>query len=161
MEKIRYTKQYDHYSCGPVAIINALKWAGYSASLKKDKPRILKISKCKPPKGTSVFNLNKAILRCLELDLEYDDCPDLRTLRAHLRTRQGAAILRYKWWSKKRKCWQGHYFLTTGLTSSGKYYYVINMFTGKVKQRRLAKKFIKELSRNREQLRCWYLTKSS
>lgn len=40
--KSRYSKQYNNFSCGPVAILNALKWAKRGYSVKKDLKRISK-----------------------------------------------------------------------------------------------------------------------
>lgn len=35
---MRYVAQPDDYSCGPIAILNALKWAGLDASLRESLP---------------------------------------------------------------------------------------------------------------------------
>lgn len=39
---IRYVKQKNKYTCGPVAIINIMKWCGYNTSYKKDIKKIIK-----------------------------------------------------------------------------------------------------------------------
>ena len=43
--KSRYSKQYNYFSCGPIALLNALKWAGCNYSLKNDLKRIKKLCK--------------------------------------------------------------------------------------------------------------------
>lgn len=45
----RYLKQYDNYSCGPTAILNALKWAGVAASYRTHYKRVAK--GCKVAEG--------------------------------------------------------------------------------------------------------------
>jgi hypothetical protein len=45
----RYLKQYDDYSCGPTAILNALKWAGASVSYRSHYKRVAKY--CKVAEG--------------------------------------------------------------------------------------------------------------
>ena len=49
---VKYVKQQDRFRCGPVAIINAMRWAGKDVSYKKAIPRLTTSCKCKSPKGT-------------------------------------------------------------------------------------------------------------
>lgn len=43
---MRYVKQKDKYACGPIAVLNALKWAGASAPYKKTFKRLKKLTDC-------------------------------------------------------------------------------------------------------------------
>jgi len=57
---IRYTKQRDQFRCGPIAITNAMKWAGVDFSFRKNKKKLdklVKISKagCHPTNLTTAL----------------------------------------------------------------------------------------------------------
>jgi hypothetical protein len=58
--KSRYSKQYDYYSCGPIALLNALKWAGCNYSVKKDLDRIKKECKLQDD-GVFVNDFHSAV----------------------------------------------------------------------------------------------------
>ena len=51
MRTIRYIRQPDSYGCGPTAILNALKWAGFRATLKKHYRPLVTRCKSKDPDG--------------------------------------------------------------------------------------------------------------
>lgn len=62
----RYIKQYDSFSCGPIAILNALKWAGMRVTRKSHIRRLVKECKSKlgkSPKdwGTYSADLDKTL----------------------------------------------------------------------------------------------------
>jgi len=56
-----YLKQKDSYSCGAIAIANALKWAGAKITY-KDLPKIKKMLVCRPYDGTSWTALHSVII---------------------------------------------------------------------------------------------------
>ena len=74
---IRYLRQRDNYNCGPVAIINALKFFGERAT-QKDISRIAKIVNCKSPHGTSPKNMNKGINKIFKCEKMED--PTMRDI---------------------------------------------------------------------------------
>ena len=57
----RYVRQNDHFSCGPVAIANAMKWAGLKFSYAKSRERFLKACNCQNPVGTTTRNFERAL----------------------------------------------------------------------------------------------------
>jgi len=63
----RYIQQRDDddYSCGPIAILNAAKWAGKSLTLKKDFQRIKCLTKCNKS-GSLPFNIDIALQKELK-----------------------------------------------------------------------------------------------
>lgn len=64
---MRFCKQKDHFSCGPIGIINALKFQGKQVSY-KDLAYISKHVKCVSPNGTLVPDMHKFIK---QFDMEY------------------------------------------------------------------------------------------
>jgi hypothetical protein len=56
----RYLRQRDTYSCGPIAILNALKWAGASKTGKSIRT-LRKDAKCNYPDGTYSVDFNRAL----------------------------------------------------------------------------------------------------
>lgn len=72
----KYTRQHDQFNCGPVALLNALKWAGYPYTL-KDLPRLSRLCKCKPGDlgGTLTCDFDRALRRYKRLIVLPDDGP--------------------------------------------------------------------------------------
>jgi hypothetical protein len=56
----RYLRQRDHYSCGPVALINYHKWLGLPATGRQLK-RYQRICKCRRPNGTHPHGFSTAV----------------------------------------------------------------------------------------------------
>lgn len=59
-KKIRYLKQKDTFRCGPVAVVNTLKWAGYPATY-KTVLCLSTIMRTDPLKGTRRNDIDKAL----------------------------------------------------------------------------------------------------
>lgn len=97
----RYVKQRDRYSCGPVAIINALKWAGYPASYDSIK-YLRRLCKCKPYSyeedwtGTRSGDFTAAIIKAGHAKAfycQYALQPSVETVRAHLDSGGAVVVL--------------------------------------------------------------------
>jgi hypothetical protein len=58
--KPKYARQLDDFSCGPVAVLNALKWVGYDANYKRDHKRLVKLCRCTKD-GTHDEGFDRAI----------------------------------------------------------------------------------------------------
>jgi hypothetical protein len=118
----RYVKQTDEFRCGPVAVINAVKWAGGNLT-KKDLPRLTKMCECTFSNGTKVRNLQKALKRYekfFRITMLFD--PPKARLDKHLL--QGhAAIMDYTdFWDKE--AFLGHYILI--VEKKDNYYTICN-----------------------------------
>lgn len=66
MANIRYIKQPDNYGCGPTAILNTLKWAGYRVTLKKHYRALVIKCRSKDPdgnefSGTTVYDFENVL----------------------------------------------------------------------------------------------------
>ena len=96
----RYCKQRNKSSCCPVAIFNAMKWAGMPDSFQAVVPRLIKICQTKPyPAGTSRKQFRRVlhhIFRKAPVDVRICEVgrPNARMIDAHLR-RGGAIIVSY------------------------------------------------------------------
>jgi len=110
-KKIRYIRQRDQFSCGPVAIINTLKFLGCNITY-KDLPLVQNLCKCKSPDGTNPENLEKA-LSMLGICFERKIKPSLKDIDGHIKSR-GAILLNY--------CISmGHYSLCVGKSGTNNY----------------------------------------
>jgi hypothetical protein len=114
---MKYLKQNDKYSCGPVALINALKWAGEVKNGGALRKRLIAACKCKPPRGCYTDDFEQALTDLNTFDFQRKEFPELEDLDNHL-DRGGAVLLR------TRHDRGGHYFLCTRRTP--KMYEVIN-----------------------------------
>jgi hypothetical protein len=119
----RYIKQRDRYNCAPVAIINALKWAGEKATY-SELNRLKELCKCKSPEGTwsdhfhTALGKEKGLINSRQIKN-----PSLTEINEWL-DKGNAVIVLYNWWKKThykkinqyatKKVpgdWNGHYIL--------------------------------------------------
>lgn len=159
---IRYTKQYDEYSCGPTALINALKWAGHSVSYKRDIKTYRTRVQCSQ-NGTGVMFLGMAlnfISHKIQVIDKYTNhylfikkLPKWKRIKEHL-TQGGGLILRYDWPNGD----DAHYILVTHLTQA---------MVGVVNYKRrgpshgfIQQRTLRQLLQQKESMVCWLLAKT-
>lgn len=134
----RYTKQRDRYSCGPIVILNSLRWAGEPASYER-LSRLRTLCDTIPGQGTRHAPFDRA-LRMMGRDIfsvRRVYRPKLRAIERHLR-KGGAIVINYKWregsmaprqmtdetWGKK---WARHFGLLVGIDARGRFH-VVNIY---------------------------------
>lgn len=124
-EELKYFKQYDSFSCGPIALMNALVWAGYNITYDKDFERISRAMKMDED-GASTHNLNKAIRRYKKLYVLPEEGsfegPSIKLIDEHL-SLGGSFIIGY-FLTRKGKVYRNHYTFCVG--SCGEQYTMIN-----------------------------------
>ncbi len=124
----RYVRQYDKFSCGPIAIINAIKWGGGHATLRQDRKRLMEKCNCSMEDGSHFRYFNRALREeCAKLSVEVK-CyfrVNIGGIERHLRS-GGAIIITYCWFEHESLKWEGHYFLLTAASKSGKSFLGIN-----------------------------------
>lgn len=103
---VRFLRQKDQYSCGPVAVINALKWAGLPLTYKSDFKEIKTRCKTTADWGTTPHNISKVLSQYDELSFEIKQLITLKDIEEHLLS-GGAVILEY--WFKDETLYDGHY----------------------------------------------------
>ena len=79
---IRFCKQRDQYSCGAVAVLNVLKWAGCKVTY-SNLPALRKLCKCNQPNGTKKQDLESA-LKALGIRFKRYTRPTLKMMDTHL-----------------------------------------------------------------------------
>lgn len=114
---MRYMKQRDNYSCGPVALANVMKWAGSKKSAGSLRKYFMPICKCSPENGTRPWEIHNALLTIDDISFEKVEYPGLQDLDGHLDD-GGIVLLRVRYEDG------GHYFICTRRTQ--KMYEVIN-----------------------------------
>ncbi len=123
----RYLKQRDGYSCGPVAIMNVVKWAGLTFSYKNEIKFFQSICGCRPVFGTNHSNFEKAlytIAREVEgLKVKRVYKPKLWQIEDHLGA-GGIIILNYYW--KRAGTHARHFMILNRVSNSGKSFLTIN-----------------------------------
>jgi len=97
---IRYVKQQNSYSCGPIAVLNSLKWAGAAVTYAYHYSQLVKDCRSRSEEadddGTSVGNFDR-VLRKYSADFFTVRKPRICTFEefeAHL-LEGGAAVLRF------------------------------------------------------------------
>lgn len=115
---MRYIKQRDNYSCGPVALANAMKWAGSKDSASALRKHFIPICNCTPEDGgTRPWDLHSALETIDIISFDKIEYPSLQDLDDHL-DGGGIVLLRVRYEDG------GHYFLCTRRTPQ--MYEVIN-----------------------------------
>ena len=149
---MRYIKQQEKTTCGPIVILNALKWAGCKVTLKKDKPRIKKLTRWTPKRyydgfrGCTPYGISCALRKIKELEIAHivhgykNDI--LRKLDSHLK-RGEIAIIRYYWKEENKVC--GHYVLC--IVGTSKTYKLVN-YSVKDSVSRVHRKTLRDLLKN-------------
>lgn len=134
----RYTRQVYATSCGPVALINAAKWAGYRVPRKEFVHYYGERCEWNPKSGTTYTAMSEALRISDELHfLGFCPNPKLAWLDRHLK--QGhALIIGYRHANKKT----GHFIFCPAKTS--KFFYVVNKDKGRTVQR-ISRKTMKTL----------------
>ncbi len=124
----RYVKQRDQFSCGPVAIINILKWSGERFDCQDIIGPIQKLCKCSNPTGTNHPNFDKALRATTKMlggfHVRRVYKPKLPEVEKHLRE-GGVVALNYSWRPKKEKRGR-HFMLLTGVSETGKSFLTVN-----------------------------------
>ena len=119
---IRPVAQRDGYSCGPVAILNALKWAGIPVTEKRHLNIIRDLTDADVGRGVWPWDLDDALMIVPGVRVKKRiESPRLAVLDKHI-DGGGAAVVLYLFRDKKEI--EGHYTLCIGRTK--KYYIVVN-----------------------------------
>lgn len=169
----RYAKQRDKYCCGPVAILNALKWSGQNVAYEKNIRALKALTGQTPKHGTSNTNLYRA-LRVIggkifqSMRIRPRLRPTLPEIEEHVR-KGGAVLLQYNWIDKngsqspEKWNFSGHYILITEVSPSGHRFEVINGYTSTPAARRIGReKFKRDMlgfQRGNPGVRGWFLTR--
>jgi len=123
------TEQQHASSCGPVAIINALKWLGYSVSYREELPTFTKLGY---DDGTNCYDLRR-MLNAYQIKYKLYKQSSIKKLEQIL-NRGNTAIVCYDWVGPEDR--GGHYiFIDSDLKHSfGAYNYQIGIETGALRK---------------------------
>lgn len=124
---IRYVKQRDDYNCGPIAIVNVLKWAGLP--LTYGSMHIFnQLMKTSLRRGTRRSEISSVLKLFKEvISFRHKKEPTLDDIRNHL-DKGGIAIVLVRW-MEDGQSW-GHYFVVDEVINGG-IYSVINFTMSK------------------------------
>lgn len=135
---MRYTRQRDRYSCGPVAIVNYLKWMGYPVSLNSVSNVLKKHSQCVPDRGTRPNNLSRT-LRELGKIYGFEVKRITSSIGIELRAKARKQSLKFlsthgcsfifhtHHYNYNYRIWHGHYTFVPRITN--KYMYTVNFYS--------------------------------
>lgn len=159
----RYTKQRDHYNCGPVAILNALRWAGINAPYASRIASLERWCRSEPPdQGCSDTNFDRALRRAgsgiFLVRRVYQPLP--RDIKAHLGAGE-AVILNYGWKDGDR---YGRHFSLIVPGSSRAPFRTVNAHTKGPAERDHGFKILREIGyqfQPDERRKGWFLTRAA
>ena len=146
MSQVRYIRQKDQYSCGPIAIMNILKWSGVEFSYREAIKFFQKICNCRASHGgTTHSSFDWALRRVGEhleggLHIRRVYRPALWQIEEHLKA-GGVIALNYHWRKdtagkkvkKVKKVKKGdlegrHFILLVGVSEEGQSFLTVNEY---------------------------------
>lgn len=131
---VRYCKQRDHYSCGPLAILNLLKHLGYAYTY-KDMPKLRRKLKTSRRGGTWICHLDHFIRKQFKIKKVCAQA-NLSTIQEWV-SQEYPVVVNWRRYVKKEKRWRAHVILVLKVT---KYYiYGVNLFTNSPAYTKVAK----------------------
>lgn len=152
---MRYCRQRDTYSCGPIAVLNSMKWAGLPVSYKRLKYMQKTRGFCKQT-GVGTRGLYRLLRRSLKetCHIVFSAHPKLSHIIKHLQ--QGGAVLLLFHVVND----EGHYSLLTDATPSGKTFTIINFDSSRTIMR-IRKNILQSCLRRKKEWcpRAWFLRK--
>ncbi len=161
----RYIKQRDKYRCGPVAILNSLKWAGVAASYSEHTDCLTELAVCgPPPRGTCHGTFDRALRVAGKgfYSVRRVFRPYLGEIEDHLRG-GGAIVHSYAWKIDKEDRWGRHFQLLVGISPSGKSLYTVNRAPERSALHRILRKTFKRDDLRFQRVdpcyKAWFLTK--
>jgi hypothetical protein len=156
----RFTKQYDSYTCGPAAVINALKWAGEQVSYRATKKSLCARMKCWSDGGTRPSDLDTSLRKIgkKRFSVSRRDKFSISSLEKHLRKDDCSIVVRYIWPDTEHV---GHYVFISHYNHRlfGGMYYVTNLYCDGPAGRYITRKTFKNLISKRSKAVVWFLIK--
>ena len=148
--EMRYTRQYDKTSCGPVALVNALKWAGMKVPWRDSKQHWIKLTRCR--NGTSPQDLNIAIRQYF---------PNARRIKPHIRKierhlKNGGGIIIHVMGKNPRF---NHWAFLDSVSPNGQVFGVVNFYKSAPARHGLFRKDLISYLRSRAIFEPWLLLK--
>src|SRR3989344_6696712 len=127
----RYAKQPRGSSvCGPIAILNALKWAGARATLRAHLKEIVEEAGCnQETEGTLLTAFESALRHFGKEQFRVRTVfpwPGIETLEAFLRNSEHAVITGFRWRDKEPLTSGEHYAFITGVSKTGRTFFSVN-----------------------------------
>jgi len=138
MRRVKYLKQNDRYSCGVVAIINTLKWAGYKVTrrshfkyLKKYMNTTTHRDKCEHV-GVSSSEIKKVLKQYKKIKLQNRNNIDETSIYKTLQNKSKSALIlaAHQITSNEKGIGKSaHYFLITRYVPEISSYETVNYYT--------------------------------
>ena len=160
----RYIKQRDKFRCGPVVILNALKWAGVDVSYDESIDHLSNLCRCRRPRGTNHKNFDRAIREAGKgiFRTQLVRHPTIGKIEEHLQD-GGALAFNYHWRREEENESSRHFSLVEGISPSGRTFYIANRsHAGRTLQsihRERFKKWDLRFQRTDPHYKAWFLTR--
>lgn len=164
-----YVRQRDSYGCGPVALVNALKWAGKDISFKRERKKYYDKCCVSPGSGANPIDLFRATMdeqeyiKVIFWGWGHPKKPRISQVEKHIRD-GGAAILGY-YYDRKEPDKNGfkiagHYVFVDSISDTGKTFYVVNdSRSGPTRSYIRRNTFLSYLTKNRKHLNVYLISK--
>lgn len=155
----RYMRQRNRFSCGPIAILNSLKWAGQKVTYEGWYRNLKRACGCNRIFGTNqkIFDKNLRYLGSHLFTIRKRNRPKLSEIEKHV-TNGGAVLLSYYW---NNNGYSGRHFALI-VDYDGKYFTVVNdsrVETVMKISRKGFKRRCLRFQRTNRYLRGWFLRK--
>jgi hypothetical protein len=150
-----YIVQRDSYRCGPVAILNALRWAGADVTYKGMIGRLTQMCECKLPKGTKYRPFTKTLRKLGKewFDIKLVVEPTLGVIEDALRAKKAMI------WNFKHERGR-HYAMIVAMSETAKTFSVANYWRDVAPLFTITREMlIRDMGHHDRLQRIWVLTK--
>jgi len=161
LKNIRYIGQRDEFSCGPLAILNILKWTGYDVTSEylSDLKKYCKTD----VGGTDTRIISNVLKRYSKFEFNCVSFIKIQDLHDHIK-KGGSAIVEISWFDEDKRKIEGHFYIIIGiLICDGKILYkTINWEKGCTEKYAERKDIVKEFRRcakSQDNPKAWLIDK--
>jgi hypothetical protein len=132
---VRWLGQRDEFRCGPIALVNILKWAGIKEfeghRVNEKLAKGYLTARCWTDKdGTNEITFLALLRNIPELAVTWQRRPVTRWDIKWCLKSGGIILLEAPWWNSKKREFEWHYSLIVETTAGGACYIIVNHYTG-------------------------------
>jgi len=126
----RYVKQWDMFSCGAIAVLNARKWAGRRTTIAHDYKKLRKRAQVSPDTGgCTLQGIDRTLRSCEEIIVRRTKRRTARNVLRHV-NKGGSAVITVRALFNKRVGFESHVIFVLGRSRSGKSVKIVNEYPG-------------------------------
>lgn len=123
MNNIRWIAQRNKYSCGPIAILNVMKWAGLQVNYKKDYKFLSQKCRCTKD-GTHQYSFQKCLDNIKNTSVLQKNLPTIASIEESIESKS-IVVMKSSYLLRPKKV-EGHFFIISEMTDDQ--FFCVNVY---------------------------------